>query len=98
MRALLAEGGTFGDLRELDESIPMPHMPNVRVKGLIAEKTKVFKSALCPFVLTFIVDDVPAALNEAREIQKTFMDSSSSSSSSSGTLLPTLCKQALLLH
>lgn len=68
--------GAYGDLRQFDESIPMPHMPNVRVKGLIAEKTRVFKSALCPFVLTFIVDDVPAALNEARkEIQKTLMDS-----------------------
>ncbi len=75
--------GTYGDLRQLDESIPMPHMPSVRVKGLIAEKTRVFKSALCPFVLTFIVDDVPPAVNEAREIQKTLMDGGSSSTSTS---------------
>jgi hypothetical protein len=53
------------------------------VKGLIAEKTRVFKSALCPFVLTFIVDDVPPAVNEAREIQKTLMDGGSSSTSTS---------------
>lgn len=66
--------GPYGDLRELDESIPLPHMPSVRIKGLVAEKTKVFKSALCPFVLAFIVDDVSAAVDEAREIQKTLID------------------------
>ena len=74
MHGLLAQDGAYGDLQDLDGSIPMPHMPHIRVKGLIAEKTKVFKSALCPFVLTFIVDDVPAAVNEAREIQKTLID------------------------
>ena len=75
----------------------MPHMPSVRVKGLIAEKTRVFKSALCPFVLTFIVDDVPAALNEARkEIQKTLMDSDDGTGDATSAVVSTPTDHAAL--
>ena len=58
LKALLAPGGAFAELAELgDPGPPCPLDPGVRLNGLIAEKSAVFKSALHPLKLAFRTSD-----------------------------------------
>uniref|UniRef100_A0A1B6DM67 Phosphatidylinositol 3-kinase catalytic subunit type 3 n=1 Tax=Clastoptera arizonana TaxID=38151 RepID=A0A1B6DM67_9HEMI len=57
LQALLADSETFKMNFASFDPLPFPLDPNVRIKGIIPEKTTLFKSALMPSRLTFITTE-----------------------------------------
>ena len=59
LRGLLEPDGEMKELATLDDSVSLPQRPEVRVKGVVPGSALILKSALCPFVLEFIVEKYP---------------------------------------
>ena len=59
LRALLGEGGEYAELAGMQARLPLE--PRLLIRGLVAQDCSVFRSALSPLRLVFVVEDVDAA-------------------------------------
>jgi len=68
LRTLLSEEGLDDELTSAGRPLPLPLDPSIRARRIVPSECTVFKSALAPLKLTFVVDDPDAeagALDEA---------------------------------
>jgi phosphatidylinositol 3-kinase len=62
LREALAAGG----FHDIAYSVPLPSAPHIWVKGVDCNSAKMFKSALYPAVLSFIVDSTKSSSSSSK--------------------------------
>ena len=63
LREALRNKGKFEHLQSFEKAPVMPLRPEIRVTGIDPDKCTVFKSAMCPFLLSFKIHSLCNSLN-----------------------------------
>lgn len=73
----LREALAAGDFHDIPHSVPLPSAPHVWVKGVDCNSAKMFKSALYPAVLSFVVDRAKGGRDASGGHSKSIKDAKS---------------------
>ncbi len=90
--AHLRESLESGGFRKISHAVPLPSAPHIFVKGVNPTSVRMFKSALYPAVVDFIVDHVDSVSDKSIQTPGTSSSKSKSKSKSSMSLYKVMIK------